>query len=58
MSEPSTRCADPVPAILALFKRLTYLWAAVNALDATTSLALLLAVPVAAFVGIATVAAG
>ena len=45
------------PAIVALFKRLPYLWAAVNALAASTSLTLLLTLPGAAFVGIATVAA-
>ena len=45
------------PAVVRLFRRLTYLWAAVNALAATVSLTLLLTVPLAVFVGTATVAA-
>jgi hypothetical protein len=45
------------PAILSLFRRLTYLWAGVNALAALTSLTLLLTVPVPVFVGTATVSA-
>lgn len=45
------------PAIGLLFRRLTYLWAAVNAIAAATSLTLLLTLPVAVFVGTATVAA-
>ena len=40
-----------------LFRRLTYLWAGVNATAAATSLTLLLTVPLAVFVGTATVAA-
>lgn len=45
------------PAIVQLFRRLTYLWAAVNALAAATALTLLLTVPVAVFVGTATASA-
>ena len=45
------------PAILQLFRRLTFLWAAVNATAAAVSLTLLLTVPVAVFVGTATVSA-
>jgi len=45
------------PAIVQLFRRLTYLWAAVNATAAAVSLTLLLTVPTAVFVGTATVAA-
>ena len=45
------------PAIVQLFRRLTYLWAGVNALAAAVSLTLLLTVPTAVFVGTATVAA-
>jgi hypothetical protein len=45
------------PGIVQLFRRLTYLWAAVNALAAAVSLTLLLTVPTAVFVGTATVAA-
>jgi hypothetical protein len=45
------------PAIAQLFRRLTYLWAAVNAAAAAVSLTLLLTVPTAVFVGTATVAA-
>ena len=44
------------PAIVRLFRRLTYLWAGVNALAAAASLTLLLTVPTAVFVGTATVA--
>ena len=40
-----------------MFRRLTYLWAAVNALAAAVSLTLLLTVPIAVFVGTATVSA-
>lgn len=40
-----------------LFRRLTYLWAAVNAMAAAVSLTLLLALPVTVFVGTATVSA-
>lgn len=45
------------PAVLRLFRRLTYLWAGVNAIAAATSLTLLLTVPLPVFVGTATVAA-
>jgi len=41
------------PAVAALFRRLTYLWAAVNGLSAGISLALLLTVPVGVFYGTA-----
>lgn len=44
------------PAVVLLFRRLTYLWAAVNALAAGVTLTLL-TVPVTVFVGIATVSA-
>jgi hypothetical protein len=40
-----------------LFRRLTYLWAAVNAVAAAATLTLLLTVPVAVFVVAATVSA-
>ena len=39
------------PAIVQLFRRLTYLWAVVNAMLAVVSLTLLLTLPVAVFVG-------
>ena len=45
------------PGIVQLFRRLTYLWAGVNASAAMVSLTLLLTVPTAVFVGTATVAA-
>lgn len=45
------------PAVLRLFRRLTYLWAGINAAVAAASLTLLLTVPVAVFVASATVAA-
>jgi len=45
------------PAVIDLFRRLTYLWAMVNATAAAVSLTLLLTVPVAVFVGTATVSA-
>jgi hypothetical protein len=45
------------PAIVQLFRRLTYLWAAVNAAAAAASLTLLLTVPTTVFVGTATVTA-
>jgi uncharacterized membrane protein len=45
------------PGIVHLFRRLTYLWAGVNASAAAVSLTLLLTVPTAVFVGTATVAA-
>ncbi len=43
------------PAVIQLFRRLTYLWAGVNAAAAAASLTLLLTVPVEVFVGTATV---
>ena len=45
------------PAFVQLFRRLTYLWAGVNAAAAAVSLTLLLTVPTTVFVGTATVAA-
>ncbi len=45
------------PAVVHLFRRLTYLWAGVNATAAAASLTLLLTVPVAVFVGTAAVSA-
>ena len=45
------------PAIVQLFRRLTYLWAGVNAVAAAATLTLLLTVPVAVFVGTAMVSA-
>ena len=45
------------PAIVKLFRRLTFLWAGVNAAAAFTSLTLLMTVPVGVFVGTKTVAA-
>ena len=45
------------PAIVRLFRRLTYLWAGVNAIAAAVTLALLLTLRVAVFVGTATVSA-
>ena len=45
------------PAILRLFRRLTYLWAGVNALAAAATLTLLLTVPVGVFIGASTVSA-
>ncbi len=45
------------PAIAQLFRRLTYLWAATQAIAAVISLTLLLTVPVAVFVGTATASA-
>ncbi len=54
---PLTADVENRPAIVDLFRRLTYLWAAVNALVAGATLALLLTVPVAVFVGTATATA-
>jgi uncharacterized membrane protein len=45
------------PAVVRLFRRLTYLWAGVNAAVAGVSLTLLLTVPTAVFVATTTVAA-
>jgi intracellular septation protein A len=44
------------PEVVQLFRRLTYLWAAVNVVAATMSLLLLVTVPVEVFVGTRTVA--
>ena len=54
---PLTSDIQDRPAVIDLFRRLTYLWAAVNAVAAATSLTLLLTVPVVVFVGTATVTA-
>jgi intracellular septation protein A len=45
------------PAVVRLFRRLTYLWACVNLAAALVTLTLLLTVPTAVFVGTATLAA-
>lgn len=45
------------PAVMDLFRRLTYLWAGVNAVAAASTLTLLLTMPVVVFVGTATVTA-
>jgi intracellular septation protein A len=45
------------PAVIRLFRRLTYLWAAVNILTAVVNLTLLATVPVEVFVGTKTVSA-
>jgi hypothetical protein len=45
------------PAVVALFRRLTYLWAGLNIAAAVTSLTLLMTLPVRLFVGTKTVAA-
>jgi len=45
------------PAVVRLFRRLTYLWAGINLTAALVSLTLLLTVPTAVFVGTATIAA-
>lgn len=54
---PLSRDVQSRPAVVQLFRRLTYLWAAVNAMAAAVSLTLLLTLPVAVFVGTATVSA-
>jgi len=54
---PLSRDLQTRPAIVQLFRRLTYLWAGVNALAAVTTLTLLLTVPVGVFVGTATFSA-
>jgi hypothetical protein len=54
---PLTADVESRPAVTRLFRRLTYLWAAVNATAAAISLTLLLTVPLAVYVGTATVAA-
>jgi hypothetical protein len=51
---PDLQCR---PAIVQLFRRLTYLWAGVNAVAAAATLTLLLTVPVAVFIATATVSA-
>jgi hypothetical protein len=45
------------PGIVRLFQQLTFLWAGVNLVAALVSLTLLLTVPTAVFVGMATVSA-
>lgn len=55
---PLSRDVQSRPAVVQLFRRLTYLWAAVNAMAAAVSLTLLLTLPVAVFVGTATVRRG
>jgi len=47
---PLTPDVQKRPGILRLFRRLTYLWAGVNALVAACSMTLLLTVPVSVFV--------
>jgi uncharacterized membrane protein len=54
---PLTDDVQARPAIVQLFRRLTYLWAGVNAAAAAVSLTLLLTLPTAVFVGTATVTA-
>jgi hypothetical protein len=54
---PLTADIQDRPAVIDLFRRLTYLWAGVNAIAAAASLTLLLTVPVVVFVGTATVTA-
>jgi len=54
---PLTPDVESRPAVVRLFRRLTYLWAGVNAAMAGASLTLLLTVPVPVFVGSATVSA-
>jgi hypothetical protein len=48
---PTSSDVNSLPAISRLFRRLTYLWAALNLACATSSLVLLLTVPLGAFVG-------
>jgi hypothetical protein len=52
---PLTPDVQERPAVVQLFRRLTYLWAAVNGVAAAATLTLLLTVPVAVFVGTAAV---
>ncbi len=54
---PLTPEVSAQPAVVRLFRRLTYLWAGVNIAAAAVSLTLLLTVRTAVFVGTATVAA-
>ena len=52
---PLTPDVQERPAVVQLFRRLTYLWAAVNGVAAAATLTLLLTVPVPVFVGTAAV---
>jgi hypothetical protein len=52
---PLTPDVQERPAVVQLFRRLTYLWAAVNGVAAAVTLTLLLTVPVPVFVGTAAV---
>jgi hypothetical protein len=54
---PLTAEVESRPAVSGLFRRLTYLWAALNVIAALTSLTLLMTVPVSVFVGTKMVAA-
>lgn len=54
---PLTPDVQDRPAIVQLFRRLTYLWAAVNLAAALVTFTLLITVPTPVFVGTATVAA-
>jgi hypothetical protein len=54
---PLTDEVSARPAIVRLFQRLTYLWAAVNLAAALVNLVLLLTLPTAVFVGTSTVSA-
>jgi len=54
---PLTADVESRPAVARLFRRLTFLWAGVNATAAAISMTLLLTVPLAVYVGTATVAA-
>ena len=48
---PTASDVNGLPAIVSLFRRLTYLWAGLNLALSGTSLALLLTVPIGVFVG-------
>jgi hypothetical protein len=50
---PLTPDVQQRPAVIHLFRRLTYLWAGINAVAAATCMTLLLTLPVAVFVGTA-----
>jgi hypothetical protein len=50
---PLTDDVQRRPAVISLFRRLTYLWAGINAIAAVTSMTLLLTLPIAVFVGTA-----
>jgi uncharacterized protein DUF3159 len=54
---PLTPEVQTRPAVVRLFRRLTYLWAGINLAAALVSLTLLVTVPTAVFVGTATLAA-